>query len=101
MVDKEDKNDYIFYIRPYIPFWSVSSLSFDAVNDLNKIPSQREKTYPRYVLEKLGKTWVSTDPVDKHWFDQKEIFEELKDDLILKLQSKFMSKSSGKISMLF
>lgn len=96
-VDEENGNDYNFYIRPYIPFWSLQSLSFNAIVDLDKVPSQREGMHPRFVLEKLGRTWISIDPVDKQWFDQENIFQELKEDLVLKLQSKFISKSSGKI----
>lgn len=94
-VYEEDENDYNFYIRPYIPFWSVQNLSFDQIAALDKIPSQREGTYPRYVLEKLVRTWISYDPMDKQWFDTKNIFNELKNDLISKLQSKFTYESSG------
>lgn len=35
--------------------------------------------------------------MDKEWFDQKNIFDELKEDLILKLEYKFSYKSDGKV----
>lgn len=73
---------------------------FEEVAILNKIPIQRQAPYSRYVLEKLGRTWISNDPNDKDWFDQENVFEELKEDLILKLQSKYISKSNGKINYL-
>lgn len=51
-------------------------MSFDAIAGLDKIPGQRERTYSRYVLEKLGRTWVSNDPMDKQWFDQEIVWQE-------------------------
>ena len=100
--EEKDEKDYIFYLRPYIPCWSAQNLLFEEIASLDKIPSQRnEKMYPRYVLEKLGRTWISNDPLDKQWFDQENVFQELKEDLASRLQSKHISKSTGKIQFCF
>lgn len=96
--NEEDKSVFFYYIRPYIPFWSAQSLLFDTIARLKTIPSQREGTFSRYVLEKLGKTWISDDPIDRQWFDNELVFNELKEDLILRLQSKFNSNAKGIIT---
>lgn len=90
----EDENEKgeptdAYYVRPFIPFWSLQSLRFEDVNNYNGIPPQRDKTYPRYVMEKLVKTWLKR---DKQWFDQKEVFEILEDDIANMLESRFPSK---------
>lgn len=95
-VDGND-NDFNFYIRPYIPFWSAESLMFEEIASFGKIPTQRTGPYSRYVLEKLCRTWLSNDPHDKQWFDQEAIFKELKEDVVLKLQSKYQFSHNGKI----
>lgn len=78
-----------YFIRPFIPFWSVQSLRFEDINNYNKVPFQRDSMYPRYVMEKLVKTWLKR---DKEWFDQKEVFETLKEDIADMLDSRFPSK---------
>lgn len=97
--DEKDESgaDFIYYVRPFIPFWSVQNLSFETINSLTSIPKQREGEYPRYVLEKLGRTWITSNPDGKDWFDQNEIFTALKNDLIMKLESKYsLTANSGK-----
>lgn len=98
--EENGENGYNFYIRPYIPFWSAQNLLFVEIAVLDKIKGQREGKYPRYVLEKLSRTWISNDPLDKLWFDQENVFEHIKKDLILKLKSKFVYDSSGNIFIL-
>lgn len=93
----ETNNVYKYYLRPYITFWSAQNLLFDEIVSLDQIPKQREPKYSRYVLEKLGRTWLSDDPDDTKWFDQKTVFDELKRDLVLRLYSKYIFKSDGKI----
>lgn len=83
-VNHDEKEDDIYFIRPFIPFWSLQSLRFEDVNSYNEIPAQREGTYPRYVMEKLVRTWLKK---DKTWFDQKEIFDILEEDIIAMLDS--------------
>lgn len=78
--------DYVYYIRPFIPFWSLQSLRFEDVNKYNKMQPQRDKKYPRYVMEKLTRTWIKK---DKEWFDQKEVYEALKEDIVDMIDSKF------------
>lgn len=96
-VREADTGSYSFYIRPFITFWSLQSLSFDVINNLKTVPKQREDNYPRYVLEKLARTWHLESPKDSDWFDKKNIYDELKKDLIAKLESKFLSiDSNGK-----
>lgn len=89
--DANEKNEPTdtYYIRPFIPFWSLQSLRFEDVNSCNEIPTQRDKTYPRYVMEKLVKTWLKR---DKEWFDKKEIFEILEEDIADMLDSRFTAK---------
>lgn len=82
--EEEDESAYTYFIRPYIPFWSLQSLRFEDVNSYNEIPAQREGKYPRYVMEKLVRTWLRK---DKTWFDQKEIFDILEEDIIAMLDS--------------
>lgn len=90
----KDEQDYLYYVRPYITFWCDQNLTFEKINGLSKVPSQREGEYSRYILEKLGRTWILDDPEDKNWFDEKTVYEELEKDLIMKLQSKFPPTSS-------
>lgn len=102
--DKDEDEDgvvYLYYIRPFIPFRCVQSLCFETINHIESVPKQREGTYPRYVLEKLARTWISDDPVDKDWFDDKRIYDELQQDIVAMLESKFVDvSSSGKYFIL-
>lgn len=82
--EEEDESAYTYFIRPFIPFWSMQSLRFEDVNSYNEIPAQREGKYPRYIMEKLVRTWLRK---DKAWFDQKRIFDVLKEDIIAMLDS--------------
>lgn len=82
--DEEEDESYTYFIRPFIPFWSLQSLRFEDVNSYNTIPAQRDAKYPRYVMEKLVRTWLKK---DKTWFDQKEIFDILEEDIIAMLDS--------------
>lgn len=85
----------MYYGRPFIPFFSVQDLEFATINELNKIPKQREGIYPRYVLEKLGRTWIEDEGKDKNWFDKATIFDELQKDLVARLDSKCFVDSTG------
>lgn len=87
----EDDSGYTYYVRPFVPFWSLQSLQFEDINKHDKVPAQRDKTYPRYLMEKLVKTWLRR---DKQWFDQKEIFEILKEDIAAMLDSKSPPKKN-------
>lgn len=80
---------YAYYVRPFIPFWSLQSLRFEDVNSYNEVPSQKNTKYPRYLLEKLVKTWLKK---DNTWFDHKEVFDILEDDIADMIDSKFPSK---------
>lgn len=48
--------------------------------------------YPRYVMEKLVRTWLNR---DKQWFDKKAVFEILKGDIVTMLDSKYPSKENS------
>lgn len=89
--DDNEKNEPTdsYYVRPFIPFWSLQSLRFEDVNNCNEIPTQRDKMYPRYVMQKLVRTWLNT---DKEWFDKKGIFQILEEDIAAMLDSRFTSK---------
>lgn len=87
--NEENEPTDSYYVRPFIPFWSLQSLRFEDVNNCNKIPTQRDKIYPRYVMEKLVRTWLNR---DKEWFDKKEIFQILEKDIAAMLESRFTSK---------
>lgn len=76
----------------------MQDLDFATINQLTKIPKQREGIYPRYVLEKLGRTWVEDGGDDKNWFDKAIIFQELHKDLVARLESKCVVDSSSKFS---
>lgn len=98
---KDDQN-YFYYVRPYLTFWCDLNLTFEKINTLTKVPSQREGEYSRYILEKLGRTWILDDPEDRNWFDEKSVYDELEKDLIMKLQSKFPpTNSNRKINFIF
>lgn len=86
--DHEASDSATYYVRPFIPFWSLQSLQFEDVNSYNEVPSQKNTKYPRYLMEKLVKTWLKK---DTKWFDQQEVFEILKDDIVAMLDSKFPS----------
>lgn len=90
--DSEKKN-YNFYIRPFIPFWRVQQMNFETINSMNEIPIKNEKTYPRYVLHDLVKTWIAENPDDKSWFDREDVYDLLKDDLVERIQSKLPKKA--------
>lgn len=94
---KEEEKDpdvkYNYYIRPFIPFWRVQQLDFETVNECHEIPGKNESKYPRHVLHDLVQTWTTENPQDKRWFDRKDIFELLKDDLALRIQSQVPTKS--------
>lgn len=90
---------YLYYVRPFIPFFSVQNLDFTNINELTEIPKQRENKYPRYVLEKLGRTWIGEKGDDTNWFDKATIFEELHKDLVARLASKCVVDSSGEFPM--
>lgn len=83
--------NYIYYIRPFVPFWRIQNLSFEHVISLGKIPLMNEGTYPRYVLHDLVKTWVGNNPDDK-WFDREDVWDWLKDDVISRIQSTICTK---------
>lgn len=87
-----DKKNYNYYIQPFIPFWRLQKLNFETINDYDEIPKINEKTCGRYVLHDLVRTWVSENPNDKCWFDREDIYNLLKDDLILRIQSKLPTK---------
>lgn len=81
---EQQGKSYRYFVRPFVPFWSAQKLTFEQINNEKEIPGSR--TGPcskRYVFQHLGKTWLSDDP----WFDKKEIFELVEEDLILKLDS--------------
>lgn len=92
--DSETKK-FNYYIRPFIPFWRVQQLNFDQINSFNDIPKVNENTCPRYVLHDLVKTWISENPGDI-WFDRKDIFDLLRHDLILRIQSKLPTETLRK-----
>lgn len=100
-VCENGSHDYIYYIKPYVPFWASQKLSFEIINDLEKIPNQREGIYPRNVLQKLAKTWISDDPIDRSWFDNEDIFNAVKDSLVERLASKYSFLSKRKFSVCF
>lgn len=95
--NKPNDTKFNFYIRPFIPFWRVQQLNFEIINAFDEIPKINEKTYPRYVLHDLVQTWIAKDPVDKCWFDREDIYNSLKDDLILRIQSQLPTKTLRKI----
>lgn len=76
-----------YFVRPYMPFWSAQKLTFEHVNKQSEIPSSRTVIpnicSKRYVFQHLVKTWLNDEP----WFDKKEIYELIKEDLILKIDS--------------
>lgn len=77
---------YRYFVRPYVPFWSSQKLTFEEINKTTEIPSSRTMSSScskRYVLHHLVKTWHRDEP----WFDKKEIFDLVQDDLALKLDS--------------
>lgn len=82
---EQQGQSYRYFVRPYVPFWSSQKLTFEQINKETEIPSSRQ-TGPcskRYVFQHLVKTWLNDDP----WFDKKEIFELVEEDLIFKLNS--------------
>lgn len=83
-----DEQTYNYYIRPFIPFWQMQQLKFETINAFDEIPNINEKSCPRYVLHDLVRTWISEDPDDKSWFDRADIYDFIKDDLILRIHSK-------------
>lgn len=94
-IEEQDDPDkkYNFYIRPFIPFWRVQQLNFETVNAFDEIPKINEKIYPRNVLHDLVKTWIAKNPEDKCWFDREDVYDLLKDDLILRIQSQLPTKT--------
>lgn len=92
-----DEQTYNYYIRPFIPFWQMQQLKFETINAFDEIPNINEKSCPRYVLHDLVRTWISENPDDKSWFDREDIYSLLKDDLILRLQSKLPTNTLRKL----
>lgn len=88
-----DEKTYLYYIRPFIPFWRVQQLNFETVNAIDEIPKVNENTCPRYVLHDLARTWIE----DKSWFDRQDVYNLLKDDLILRIQSKLPTNTLRKL----
>lgn len=66
------------------------------INELETVPPQREldKRYSMYVRQRLCTTWLNDERSDKSWFDKKVIFEELKEDLTDRLQSRNIKRNS-------
>lgn len=89
--DQEEGSDFTYYVRPFIPFWSLQCLRFEDINNYCKVPAQREKRYPRYLMEKLVRTWLMK---DKQWFDQENVFAALKEDIGAMLNSQYPSKKN-------
>lgn len=84
--DELQDKSYRYFVRPYLPFWSSQKLTFEEINKSMEIPSSRTTSSScpkRYVLHHLVKTWL----IDEPWFDKKEIFDLIQDDLRLKLES--------------
>lgn len=75
-----------YYVRPFIPFWSSQRMKFEDVNSYDVVPPQRDQFYPRYMREKLVRTWINK---DKNWFDKREIFDILKENIVAMLESRY------------
>lgn len=84
---------YNYYIRPFIPFWRIQHLNFETINSFDEFPKNNEKTFPRYVLHDLVQTWIGENPKDKCWFDNKTVYDLLKEDLILRIKSQLPLKA--------
>lgn len=97
--EEASDGDFFHYVRPYIPFFSVQELTFSRINELSKVPPQTEPTCPRYVLNKLERTWI--DEEDKNWFDREDVFNELKNDLVEKIQSKLVVDNESRSNSIF
>lgn len=95
--EEKDEKKYNFYIRPYVPFWRVQQLNFETINAFDEIPHFNDSKCPRYVLRDLVQTWIAKDPQDKCWFDRADIYDLIKDDLILRIQSKLPTKTLRKL----
>lgn len=74
--------------------WRIQHLQFEDINSVDTIPNIKEKEYgcPRYVMHDLVQTWIGINQEDR-WFDKKDIFDLLKDDLILRIKSQLPSKT--------
>lgn len=68
-------------------------LTFEEINNFDKIPKQREGKYPRSFMQKLVRTWLCEGTKDKMWFDQRNIFNNVKFALIEKLKSHYVDNS--------
>lgn len=94
---EEENKAYNYYICPYIPFWTDEKLTFQEVNEYVETVLQREDKYPRFLLEKLTRTWSSVHPIDKMWFDNKDVYKYYENSLINRILSKNASKKHTKI----
>lgn len=77
---------YRYFVRPYVPFWSAQKLQFEQVNNESEVQSSRTtmtSCSKRYVFHHLVKKWLNEEP----WFDKKDIYELVEEDLILNLDS--------------
>lgn len=99
--DGDDKKKYIVYIGPFLISCFCEKMTFNEINQLEKIPDRSEKgsnNYPRFAMNYFAKTWIRDDPKDKNWFDERDTFEKLKGDLIERLQSQYLPNNSRKYS---
>lgn len=75
-----------------IQHFTHSIKSDEQQNSSMEIPSVNDDVYPRFVLHDLATTWVKKDPGDKSWFDNKDFYDLLENDLIQRIQSQLPSK---------
>lgn len=84
--DLVNEEEYKYFIRPYVPFWSIQKLSFSNINEYSTIPTKRQSG-SRDIIYHLVKTWINKEPNDRAWFDKQEIYTTLKEALAAKLRS--------------
>lgn len=94
---QSDNGNYFYYIRPFIPFASIQELTFETVNQCDKIQAYNEGSFPRGVLSNLTKTWLLPPPNDREWFDSNTVLNELKESLRARIMStyKYCNKNDG------
>lgn len=82
-----EDDEFIYYIRPFVPFWSFQKMTFESVNNRNIIPKRVDDMYKkRNVSKMIVRTWLGSN--DANWFDTEEIYKEVESSLILRLNSK-------------
>lgn len=96
---ESESSSYNYYIRPFIPFFTDESLTFEEVNECDQIELQRDTKYTRFLLEKLTRTWLSKYPMDKMWFDQQDVYKYLKTPLVNRILCKDSGDNKTKLRM--